>query len=288
MSPSILERQALDSIHQYYALRKTVPDAQKLAVKYGVELSVAQGWIEQFLTTNGKQEIVKKTEQAGPTEALSPKKQKNPLRFIDFIIDGGSLIFAVAVDLVLNGIGFWVIGPDPVMKIGMVCVSVIVVLFSVRAWVKQNIVLWAMFAFVASFMDASFILVATDVQDKNNSTDTELISLTSAENRAQAYLDNLRELQLQKGEGYRTQIQDALSALDSARSQRLQYIAKPIKATEVVMTSSKVFTAIPDAANSGKWDRWIALILCALIFPGLQLTIISATGVKYERVRNRS
>lgn len=288
MTQSIQDRQALDAINQFYQLRQTVPDAKKISDTYSITIPRAQELIEEFLTTNGKP-IPKST----PMNVLmnvptnEPRKTRKPRGvhkskegILSFLVDTGSLGFAVFIDLILNGIGFWIIGPDPIMKIGMVCVSVIVVLFSVRAWIKRNVTLWAMFALVASFMDSSFVLAATDVQNANTGSDAELTRLADNEKKAQEYLDSLRALQLERGEGYRTQVQDAISAVDAAHAARIAWSGN--KTERVEMSSGKVFTAIPDAVASGRWDRWIALALCMLIFPGLQLTIVSATGVKWR------
>lgn len=233
----------------------------------------------------------KKREKAEPTENVEfiakkdePTKPTNNHRikaFFDKLVDSGSLWFAVVIDLILNGIGFWIIGPEPIMKVGMVCVSFIVVLFSVRAWIKRDKLLWLMFALVASFMDTSFTLLATDVQSGIVGEDKDLTTLKGSLKSAQDYLEALQRKQLEKGAGYAQQIQDARSARDKAKSDLDSYESRS-KDTSGHMSASKVFTAIPDAVLSGKWDRWIALSVFVAVFLGLQLTIISATGVKWN------
>lgn len=282
MNQGVQDRLALETIQAYFNLHKRAPEAGNLAAKFDVPLVMAQGWIEEFLTTNGRQRIASESHSA-PTKRSSPKPKTH---LIDILIDRGGLYFAMLVDLVLNGIGFWIIGPDPIMKIGMVCVSIIVVVFSVRAWVKHNKVLWAMFAFVATFMDTSFMLLATDVQSANSGIDTELVRLSSNEETAQKYLDSLRVLQLEKGEGYRSQIQDAIDAVTKAHGEKLAWMARPSGSGKVQMTADSVATAIPDAAMAGKWSRAILLVIFLTVFAGLQLTIISATGVKWNEKPN--
>lgn len=225
-------------------------------------------------------------------EATVPVKKEGPLKklghALDSLTDKGSLWFAVIIDLILNGIGFWIIGPDPIMKLGMVCVSVIVVLFSVRAWIKGNKVLWLNFALVASFMDISFILLATDVQSQNASQDTELTRLIDQADKDQKYLEALQAKQLEKGSGYKDQITQATASRDNSNAALERYRAN--QGTTMVghyqMSASKVFTAIPDAIMSGRWDRWIATIILTMVFAGLQFTIISATGVKWNGKRD--
>ena len=200
------------------------------------------------------------------------------------IVDSWSLVFAVAVDLVLNGIGFWIMGPDPIMKVGMVCVSVIVVLFSVRAWIKGNKLLWLTFAFIASFMDTSFILLATDVQSQNVGIDVEYERLKGDVEDAETYLTKLQNLQTEKGAGYATQVRDQTATVEIARKALGEYIPKDL-GNRQGMSASGVATAIPDAVMSGRWDRWIFLMLFGLTFIGLQATICSATGVKWNETR---
>jgi len=279
---SDLRQQALDTIGRYRALRGDLPDPVKLAAKFSVPLEEAQSWVDAFEPPKPKANAPKPV----PRKSRAKPTVGNKLsHFFESLIDSGSLWFAVVIDLILNGIGFYIIGPDPIMKVGMVCVSFIVVLFSVRAWIKRDKLLWLTFAFVASFMDISFVLLATDVQTQNHSVDTELIRLTDQVSKDSSYLESLQNLQLKNGQGYATQINDARLAL--AKSEQLKsahFGANPNG--EIQMTASKVFTAIPDAAFSGRWDRWIALGLMILVFVGLQLTIISATGVKWNEPEN--
>lgn len=293
MSDADISRQAMDTIARYNALRGGLPDAQKLADKFRVTMDESLKWLEEFQST-GKElkmdEPATHKEKPAPVKIdIKPAVEEKSVKRIDVhkimnaLVDSGSLWFAVIIDLILNGIGFYIIGPEPIMKVGMVCVSVIVVLFSVRAWIKRDKLLWAMFALVASFMDISFILLATDVQTANSSSDTELIRLTDLANKSEVYLESLQSMQLEKGQGYAQQIKDAVSSRDKASSDLQNYrLAPKTEKQAVQMTASKVFTAIPDAVMSGKWDRWIASGLMLLVFTGLQLTIISSTGVKWN------
>lgn len=271
---SELKEEALSTIGRFRALNKALPDPQRLAAKFEVPLSEAKEWLEAF-------EPIQETKAPDKIRKPRAKKTSAVTGFMNTLIDSGSLWFAVILDLILNGIGFWIIGPEPVMKVGMVCVSVIVVLFSVRAWIKRDKLLWMMFALVASFMDASYVLLATDVQSENSGADTELVRLDKQVADDTQYLNDLKAMQLKNGQGYATQITDARTALDKSILARRQYISLP-KLPEVSMSAKRVFTAIPDAIFSSRWDRWIALGVMLLIFSGLQLTIISATGVKWN------
>jgi hypothetical protein len=264
---------------------KRLPKASWLAEKFAVTEDGAQAWNEEYkgeILTRGAnpiqvQTIVKEVEVK--TKLTTGQKIAH---FVDKLVDSGSLWFAVAIDLIMNGIGFYIIGPNAIMKWGMVCISFIVVLFSVRAWIKRSHVLWAMFAFVASFMDTSFALLATDVQSSSVGVDTELSRLTDQVEKASSYLSTLQRMQEEKGSGYATQIKDQTATLQTANQNLISYKAKPRKSDDNNMSASRVATAIPDAILSGKWDRWIFLLIFTTVFVGLQLTIISATGVKWR------
>ena len=284
MTDPVVERQAMDVISRYYQLGRGMPSPDKLASKFMVSNEEAQNWINIF--SKGAPEIkIAKKEDPVVVRKETPVKEKlgsKIKKFLDGLLDSGALWFAVVIDLVLNGIGFWLIGPDPVMKIGMVCISFIVVLFSVRAWMKRDKLLWAMFALVASFMDTSFLLLATDVQSENLGVDAELARLDGEIKKASDYLEKLQALQIEKGQGYAQQVRDQTATVQKAKDDRQAYVDRPKIETGTKMSAKRVATAIPDAVMSGKWDRWIFLALFVTVFMGLQLTIISATGVKWN------
>jgi hypothetical protein len=272
---------ALDLIGRFYAKNKTLPQAANLAAKFDISISEASEWIAEFEDKVKNMPLVKHRQRA-PEEAPVQAGAKKDFNLLEMIIDSGSLSFAVVIDLVLNGIGFWIIGPEPIMKIGMVCISFIVVLFSVRAWIKGDKLLWAMFALVASFMDLSFILLATDVQSKNSGKTVQETELEDSLTKESGYLESLHSLQLKNGQGYAHQISDQQNVVDRAKKALEDYRSAPVH-EETKMVAAKVFTAIPDAISSERWDRWIALSILSLVFIGLQLTIISAAGTKWRK-----
>jgi hypothetical protein len=201
-------------------------------------------------------------------------------KWIDVAVDSGALTLAVIIDLILNAIVFWTISPDWITGIGMVCLSFIVVMFSLRGWVKggwQGRTLWAVFAVVATFSDISFALSVTDLQSRSSGVDTEMVRLTDKVDHDQVTLDKLLEGYTEVGTGYRTEltvrqsaIEDARKALQASEQSRKEYVKK-----EPAMDSKAVFEAIPDAVTDG---RWIQLTFFFLMFIGLQLTIISAAS----------
>jgi hypothetical protein len=159
----------------------------------------------------------------------------------------------------------------------MGALSLVVVLFGVRAWIKGNKVLWAMFAFVAFFFDLSFVLVSTDVQSQTTGPDTELVRLTTKQDEADK---DLRDLRRQFDEAQKQETMDKLQE-QILISESKANIAKRdrderMQATEHAkppITADALFSAIPDAI---KPKRWIPLVVFGILFSGLQLTIISA------------
>lgn len=210
-------------------------------------------------------------------------KQDKPVKhfstILDWLLDGGALILAIAIDLVLNVIVFVTIAPEFWTQIGMGGLAFLVVLFGLRGWIKGGWAgqsLWALFALVATFSDLSFALYVTDVQSHTSkSSDTELTRLTDEAKKASEYLESLQSLQLKNGQGYAQQVKDARQAQGDANAAVLSY--RP--SVTAPLTSSGVFSAIPDSVRSG---RWVELVFFVLIFLGLQLTIVSSASVVKE------
>jgi hypothetical protein len=258
-----------------------LPKWQTTRNKFG--LSEAEVKAAQDLWRKKHGERVRGPELQG-LEEVKEEAPKEPLhhkasRWGNWLLDGGALALAVLIDLILNVVVFITIAPDAITKIGMAGLAFLVVLFSVRGWLKGGWAgrsLWALFALVATFSDLSFALYATDVQSKT-AADTELIRLTDEATKAGAYLESLQSLQLEKGQGYAQQVKDAREALGKANAAVSGYHP----ATEsVALTSTGVFSAIPDSVRSG---RWIELAFFGLLFIGLQMTILSAASATRKR-----
>jgi|GEM_PF-6921971 len=171
----------------------------------------------------------------------------------------------------------------------MGALSLVVVLFGVRAWIKGNKVLWAMFAFIAFFFDLSFVLVSTDVQSKSTGPDTELVRLTTKQDEADA---DVRDLQRQYDEAGKRETMDqiyeqlkaAREVAAGAKKDRGERLRMAEQAHPPI-TADALFSAIPDAV---KPKRWIPLTVFAILFAGLQLTIVSAaTDAPTARIRRR-
>jgi hypothetical protein len=204
------------------------------------------------------------------------------------LLDTPALVIAMAVDLALVGISLIVIATGVIERIGMALLALVVVLFAVRAWVKggrMGKILWACFALSAFFLDLSFVLVVTDVQS-TATVDKELERLTARQDAAEAQVAALQQqydaavsratmdqladqikIAEQKGEAYRRDRQERLGRVEAGET-------KPI-------TSAALSTAIFDAASSGRPGRITFLVLFALIFAGLQLTMITAAGASF-------
>lgn len=269
-----------DLIASHYASRGRHIRNDSLAKQLGVTVEEAQKHLDKFRKEHGERVrsgIIQpdlfgiNTDQV-QTEDSKPKKQSIHSIF-DWLVDGGALILAVVIDLVLNVVVFVTIAPDTLTRIGMAGLAFLVVLFGLRGWIKggwSGRSLWALFAIVATFSDLSFALYTTDVQSQK--TDHELVRLTDEATKAGDYLEALQSLQLEKGEGYAQQVKDAREALGKAN----QAVSSHVVTDSATLTASGVFSAIPDAVGRG---RWIELAFFSLIFIGLQLTILSSAGI---------
>jgi hypothetical protein len=199
------------------------------------------------------------------------------------LLDAPALAIAMLVDAALVGISLFIVAPGPLEKIGMVLLAVVVVLFSVRGWViggKVGRGLWICFALASFFLDLSFALVSTDVQAVAVH-DAELDRLTAKVDALQAQYDaagtraTMDQLDEQikaaeaKAEKYRQARQDRLGRVESGQSKEI--------------TSAALSTAIYDAASSGNPGRITWLIVFALIFAGLQLTMITAATSAFAK-----
>ena len=208
------------------------------------------------------------------------------LHFVETVLlDTGALIIALVVDILMNIVVFYTIAFDTATRVGMVSLAFVVVLFSVRAWIKggwQGRALWAMFALIASFSDVSLALATTQTQATHivydATKDQDLISLQTQATKDSQYLDDLRSKQIAEGSGFKSQIEAAVTQYNTSSLAVKNYKPKSDAIAEEYISSSKVFTAIPDALMSGKTDREIALFLFVLLFTALQLTIVSSAS----------
>lgn len=208
------------------------------------------------------------------------------------IFDVLALVVALAVDLSLNIVAMVAISPGPWEATAFIAVAFLVVVFGVRAWIKGNRFLWAIFAISALFFDVSFILAATDSQTKaveiiqESEEDPELIRLR---NQIKIYNDQLIDLQNQYNDAMQRDTMDSLERqMDQVRSDkrdsenkydfRLENIesgslAEKQTQTKAKISASSVFNAIPNAVSS---SRFIELFVFLMLFSGLQITIITA------------
>lgn len=211
------------------------------------------------------------------------------MKHLHKILDTPALVAAMVVDFALVGISLFVIAPGTIEKIGMVLLSLVVVLFSVRGWVigkPLGKALWVSFALASFFIDLSFALVATDVQ-ATATVDTELIRLTDDVKQADAAIADLQ--QQYKAAGTRAtmdqlqeQITVAQAKADKYRSDRAKRLDRFESGGSKEITSTALSTAIWDAMASGKPGRITFLILFGLIFLGLQLTMITAATSSFQ------
>ena len=300
-------------LNDYYAKNKVMPSEEWLRAALNCDLADLKKTLTELvddgflIVFNNRYQLSRRPRQKvisiDTTPSQEPKQKRKYTRrsrehgnkVLNFLLDFVALIVALVVDLILNCICMLILAPGPLEAIGFVAISIVVVLFSVRSWLKNNKILWAMLALVAFFFDLSFVLVATDAQTQaaqlstiNASADAELLRLTKNADMATATLtdlhaqysaamkrDTLIELDRQITEA--KAVADQAEALRKARYDFIESGQATIQATRqhTVITAALIFSAIPDAVEK---SRTIPLVVFALIFSGLQIVIVTAAS----------
>jgi hypothetical protein len=184
------------------------------------------------------------------------------------LLDAVALFVALAVDLALNVVAMVLISPNTLVAAGFVAVAFLVVVFGVRAWIKGNRLLWAVFALCALFFDVSFILASTAVQTESveivreSGNDEELDRLRD---KVAGYEESLRDLQKQFNEAMQRDTMDSIERQqievreDKRRAEaRLEERLRSVETGEVAraaterrarISAASVFEAIPNAVK---------------------------------------
>lgn len=241
------------------------------------------------------------TTQSIPTGSAETKPNKTAKEWLDWSIDILALAIAVIVDIVMNVIGWGIIAYDEWTRIAFIASGIVVVLFSLRSWVKamqyekgtagrrMGLALWACFALIAWFLDTSVSVASSHAQSQvvvyDASKDDVLNKLKEQAKNDADYLQALRTKQVEQGEGYKSQVEDAVTQVNKSSEALRSY--NPVHSTDAsggTISSSAIFTAIPDAAMSAKLDRFIGLLLYSIFFAALQLVIITSATSAVKKV----
>lgn len=273
-----------------------LPDAKKLALWTRVSEGEAGKALEEYKRAKSKPlpPPAPKVEpvQDRKVETVPPPVQKFSIRkALDFLLDGGALIVAMVVDIVMNVVGFSILAYDDASRIGFIASAFVVVIFALRAWLKggwYGKVLWFTFALVATFLDVSLSVASSHQQSTivvyDATKDEVLIALKEKAKNDEAYLESLRAKQIEKGEGYKSQIELAVDQSNKSSEAVRNYHPGQESAVRG-LSSSDIFTAIPDAALSNDPARQIGLAFFLVFFIGLQLTIVSSATASVERIK---
>lgn len=221
----------------------------------------------------------KESLQVQPKEKWTDKAVK----ITDWMVDSGTILTAVIIDLVLSGICLFIMGPSALEKVAFVAIAFIIVLFGLRALIRGRMRLWLMCAILAGFLDTSFVMVGIDYQTNRTASDRQIEVLETAESNASAYLEELKAKQLEKGEGYKSQVETQQGVFDRASAKASEYRAlvasKPKEAPTI--KAYDIFLAIPRALV-GHWidlgpevAMLIALAMFGTIFWILQETLLT-------------
>lgn len=275
-----------------------LPDAKKLALWTRVSEAEAGKALEEYKRAKSKPmpPPAPKVEalQDQKVESAPPPVRKFSIRkALDFMLDGGALIIAMVVDIVMNVVGFSILAYDDASRIGFIASAFVVVIFALRAWLKggwYGKALWFTFALVATFLDVSLSVASSHQQSTivvyDASKDEVLIALKEKAKNDEAYLESLRAKQVEKGEGYKSQIESAVAQANlSGRAVENYQPRAHSESMGRTLSASAIFTAIPDAAISGDTARQIGLAFFLVFFIGLQLTIVSSATASVKRIR---
>jgi len=266
--------------------KKRLPRYDTVAKALKISDDDAKSLLNQYRTKHQERVRVVEPREATVKENLIVEQTKEPwhhkaARFADWMVDSGTILTAVIIDLVLSGICLYIMGPSALEKVAFVSVAFIIVLFGLRALTKGNTSLWLRCAILAGFLDTSFVMVGIDYQTNRTASDMQLEALETAEDNASTYLEELKAKQLEKGEGYKGQIDTQQAVFNAASAKASEYRAlvasKPKEAPTI--KAYDIFLAIPRALV-GHWVNLgsevamiIALFMFGTIFWVLQETI---------------
>lgn len=236
----------------------------------------------------------------GPVKHQLPskeiKKKMTPKQIFDFIIDWLSVAIAVVVDIIMGTIGWGILAYDDVTRVAFVALGFVLVMFSLRSWLKAiaspkgsierriSFGLWASLLLIVWFMDTSVSIASSHAQSKivvyDASKDEVLIALKKKEKDDASYLEALRAKQVELGSGYKSQIDSAVVQANQSAEAVSRYTPEKMDGRNGLISSSSIFTAIPDAATSQDLARIIGLILWSTLWASIQLLIVvGATNV---------
>jgi len=229
-----------------------------------------------------------------PNELPSNSWKFNVRKALDFMLDGGALIIALVVDIVMNVIGWGIIAYDAWTRVAFISMGMVIVLFAIRAWIKGGVIgktLWLGFALIATFLDISVSVASSHQQSLvtvyEASKDEVLNKLKADAQKDADYVEALRSAQIQKGQGYATQINNAVSQANLSSQSVRDYHPTIVADQRDGLSSSAIFTAIPDAILSKQADRIIGLTLYSLSFIMLQLVIVTSATTSMGRLTRK-
>jgi hypothetical protein len=262
-------------------------------------------------------DIAVKPADPPPSPIIIPEPQKNVLQgklrrntlsfktFIAQFLDMTALSVALIIEIAIMSVSMFLISPGMIERIAMIGVGLIIVLFSVHAFIKPqkwNKLLWAVFASVSFFLNVSFSLAITDIQTTQA---TEIIKVEddmvvrSLQSQIDSYTTQINDLNIQYLDAKRGQTVDTILAQMTEVRQELRNtnekmnirIAELSKGdvqlsttTSAVLSADGIFLAIPTAIEK---KRYIQTLLFTFIFMGLEITIVSSAFSIITKTKKR-
>src|SRR5574344_360005 len=207
---------------------------------------------------------------------------------INHAIELGGILIPLAVDLTLCSICFASQAPDLLTRVAFVAIGIMIVLFIFLSWSRRFFVPWFIFVVVTVFFDYSFTLETTRLQSQEVMvqtaiTDPELLRLQSLIDGSDTTLANLhdqynkamkRDTLDEINEQIKTE-NEKLTKYNADYKNRALIVEKDSKKAKI--SANDIINAIPRAWKDG---RYIALVIWALIFIGVQLIVITSIDNK--------
>lgn len=202
---------------------------------------------------------------------------------INHIIELGGILIPLIVDLTLCSICFATQAPDMLTRFAFVAIGIMIVLFIFLSWSRRFYIPWFIFVIVTVFFDYSFTLESTRLQSQEiTQTATEDSELTRIQGLIDGSNKTIDDLHVQYNNAMKRdtldEINDQLKVENSKlKSYNADYKTRIAEMKEenkkAKISSNDIINAIPRA---WKDKRYIALVIWALIFIGVQLIVVTS------------
>lgn len=274
-------------------INSTQDEAQSLIDSYRSRMNLKNSPLSR-LTTDKTKESVKMIEEKKEPQVQGNKKEEihhihTPI--ILKIIGQFGLYVALSIDLA-SGLAFYLsISVDQLTMVALVLISLVAVLYKIKAFWEGKKGLWLIFAICTwytgvSYLSNSLIVQSEQVRKQESSAKIDFTEINNDIKKAKNNLDELNINYRDIGTGYRSELAVRLEGIKEAKKtveeleakkERMQS-KKEVRSIEI--NSSETLIAIPKAFTSKNTGIIIGTIIFMILFLGLELAIISSINPK--------